>query len=258
MVLVINLKSQDIDQIKDNIEKKISNRFSKNIKNKKIIYKNLISFHKNNFEKKIHEKIFDSKFRYIEFNMNLLNKIKKHKIILSCMNVIWGHNSNQIKWIGSLRKQQIKNNVAGYRIVRPSKKYSSDVTGDLDINVGGKICDDKNVLLTAWTPICGFSKKYSLLLAPGSHIANHPKNSYKKVGKTISKIFKKNYEKNFKFIRFNLRKGQAILFHPNLIHGGSKNLGSITRASIEIRYYNKKNIYLWKNKIYLFLINFVI
>ena len=158
----------------------------------------------------------------------------------------WGHSSNLIKWVASLKKKQIRKNVAGFRIVRPSKKFFSDVTGKhIDINVGGKICSDKNVLLTAWTPIVGYSKRYSLSIAPGSHLPKHSPKNYIKKKKIISKIFKKNYAKKFKFIRLNLKKGQAILFHPNLIHGGSSNLGSITRSSIEIRYYNKKNIFLW-------------
>lgn len=247
--LIIDLfNSKEIDFIKKSIEKKILSQISKINQNKNFKYKNLMSFHKNKFDDLSHRKIFESNNRYVSIKKKVLSKMKKNKIILSSMNNIWGHNKNEIKWVASLKKKQIKKNVAGFRIVRPSNKFSKDVTGKhIDINVGGKICSDKNVLLTAWTPICGFSKKYSLILAPGSHLKDHSPKTYIKSGKTISKIFKKSYEKKFKFKRFSLNKGQAILFHPNLIHGGSNNLGSITRASIEIRYYNKKNIYLWNN-----------
>ena len=70
--------------------------------------------------------------------------------------------------------------------MRPSNKFSKDVTGKhIDINVGGKICSDKNVLLTAWTPICGFSKKYSLILAPGSHLKDHSPKTYIKSGMKV-------------------------------------------------------------------------
>ena len=51
----------------------------------------------------------------------------------------------------------------------------------------------------------------------------------------------KNYLKKFKFKRLTLKKGQAIFFHPNLIHGGSINKGNYTRLSVEIRMFNKVN-----------------
>ena len=49
-----------------------------------------------------------------------------------------------------------------------------------------------------------------------------------------------NYTKKYKYIRPQLRLGEAIIFHPNLIHGGSLNLGKKTRVSIDFRLFNKK------------------
>ena len=48
-----------------------------------------------------------------------------------------------------------------------------------------------------------------------------------------------NYTRKYKYIRPQLRLGEAIIFHPNLIHGGSLNLGKKTRVSIDFRLFNK-------------------
>jgi ectoine hydroxylase-related dioxygenase (phytanoyl-CoA dioxygenase family) len=245
---VINLfTNNEINLIKKLIENKVYDQIIKFKQTKNFNFKKLNSYHRNNFSKKTHEKILESKSRYIKFDHKFLKKLKKNKFILQTMNKTWGHNLSLIKWVGSLKRKEIKDNVVGFRIVRPSKKFSKDSAGKhVDINVGGKICSDKKVLLSVWVPIYGFSNKFSLSIAPESHLANHSSKNYKKKN-YISKIFKENYTKKFKFIRLNLKKGQAILFHPNLIHGGASNLGVNTRVSAEIRYYNKKNIHLWLN-----------
>ena len=147
-----------------------------------------------------------------------------------------------------MKKKQIKKNAVGFRISRPKKSVKNDATGvHIDLHVGGKICNDKHVLITAWLPIVGFSQKYTLRLAPGSHLIDHPFNNYLKNTKTVTNVFPLNYYKSFKFIRPQLKIGQAIIFHPNLLHGGSYNLGSKTRFSLEIRYYNKSNMKYWLN-----------
>ena len=49
-----------------------------------------------------------------------------------------------------------------------------------------------------------------------------------------------DYESRFHFIRPELLPGQAIVFHPNLLHGGSVNEGNSTRVSIEVRLRNNR------------------
>ena len=61
-------------------------------------------------------------------------------------------------------------------------------------------------------------------------------------------FLKKKYYRKFKYKRLNLKKGEAILFDPNLIHGGTDNLGTKTRVSLEFRLYNHKNILVSKNR----------
>ena len=34
--------------------------------------------------------------------------------------------------------------------------------------------------------------------------------------------------------------GDGIFFHPDLVHGDSKNLGNKTRVSLEMRFYRKE------------------
>ena len=55
-------------------------------------------------------------------------------------------------------------------------------------------------------------------------------------------MFEKKYYKKFKFKRFNLKKGEAILFDVNLIHGGTENLGNQSRVNLEFRLYNQEKI----------------
>jgi ectoine hydroxylase-related dioxygenase (phytanoyl-CoA dioxygenase family) len=35
-----------------------------------------------------------------------------------------------------------------------------------------------------------------------------------------------------------MNKGDVIIFHPNLLHGASKNLGIFTRVSLDFRIFN--------------------
>ena len=82
------------------------------------------------------------------------------------------------------------------------------------------------------------SNKYTLRISPGSHKFKHPLNSISKQKKYISMVLNKKYVKTFKFVRPKLKAGQVIFFHPNLIHGSSKNLGNKTRISSDFRIFN--------------------
>ena len=47
-------------------------------------------------------------------------------------------------------------------------------------------------------------------------------------------------------MRPDLKIGEVIIFHPNLLHGNSLNKGNKSRLSLEARLYNKNNIKIWK------------
>ena len=120
----------------------------------------------------------------------------------------------------------------------------------VDLNAGKIIKTQKKnsapVCFTLWTPLIGFSKKYTLRFAPRSHLVNHPTSKIEKNTNYISPVFKKKYYQKFKYKRLDLKKGEAILFDVNLIHGGTENLGSKSRVNLEFRLYNNKEINITK------------
>ena len=217
----------------------------KKLKNLKI--HELSKYHNLNIIDKYHKEILKTSTRFIKLDRSLNNRITSNKFINLIMNDNWGHNISLIKWVGSLKKNNIKKNVIGFRISRPKKFLKkNDATGvHIDLHVGGKICDDKNVLISLWVPLIGFSSNYTLNISPKSHLINHPTNQFIKT-KTVTNVFSEKYYKKFKFKRPKLKQGEALIFHPNLLHGNSFNHGNKTRFSLEVRLYNKINIKKWR------------
>lgn len=247
-VIIRLLEKKELNFIINRICKKFNKILLKNKKNYLLNKNNIKNYHKLFFSKNNHEKLIDSSSRYIFLDKKILNKIKKNKNILNIMKNYWGHEKFVPKWVGSIH--QIKDNAAGFRIARPSKLKIQDAAGShSDINVGGKIANDHKILITAWVPLVGFNKKYTLRFAPATHLINHPYKAVTKQKKHMSKVLSKNYLKKFKFKRLTLKKGQAIFFHPNLIHGGSINKGNYTRLSVEIRMFNKVNALKFPNQL---------
>jgi len=236
------------------ITQAICKKFNYMISNKKNLFNisNIKNYHNFSFAKRNHEELINSSRRYISLDKKVLNKVKKNKDILNIMQNYWGHNKFTPKWVGSIK--QIKDNAAGFRIARPSKLKIQDAAGshsDIQFykNLGGKIANDHKIMITAWVPLVGFNKKYTLRFAPTTHLVDHPYKAITKQKKHTSSVLSKDYLKKFKFKRLNLKKGQAIFFHPNLIHGGSINKGSNTRLSIEIRMFNKVNSLKFPNQL---------
>ena len=238
---IINLFNvNQINKIKNNITSKI-NFLIKDV-GIKINKNELKIYHKLRYIDKIHPVAIKNSTRFIILDNKLKNKIYLNKEILNITNVFWGHSKFNIKWIGSLKKNNAKNNAMAFRIARPKNSFEKDVGGEhIDLHYGGNVrVNDYRLLLTIWCPLIGYSKKHALRLSPKSHLKKHPKNSISKQKKYISQVFKKDYLKGYKFIRPNLKPGQAILFHPNLIHGASYNRGKETRVSVELRIFNNK------------------
>ena len=245
---VVNfLPAKKIDEIKKILIKRIKklNRNYKIINN--INQKNMQNYHLFNFPEVQHKKMLKTSSRYIMLTKALHKTISRNKDVNLIMKSDWGHKDFIINWVGSLKKGHTKKKAIGFRISRPTTKRPKDATGvHCDLHVGGKICSDKKVLVSVWLPLVGFNKKYTLRLAPKSHLFDHPTSQFAK-SKTVTNIFSSNYNKSFKFVRPSLKKGQAIIFHSNLLHGESYNEGKKTRFSLEIRYYNKKKINTWLN-----------
>ena len=143
-----------------------------------------------------------------------------------------------------IRKKKLnKKNATAFRIAKP--KPSSDVGGvHYDLPYGRQKVPNKDhkALVTIWCPLVGFSEKYTLKISPKSHIPKHSLSKILKQKKFLSPVFDKNYVKKFKYMRPRLKKGQAIIFHPNLLHGASYNRGKNTRVSLDLRIFNSKKV----------------
>ena len=231
---------KDITSLKNRLKKKIQTKIPGSEKIK------LEYFHKLKISKNTKKKIFLPKDRYLFLTKSIRNKINKSKILKYLMYKSWGHKKYSIKWIASLKKKQIKNDVCGFRISEPGKQ---GVGAHIDLHVGGVICDDKNVLKSIWVPLTAFNKRYTLNFSPKSHLIDHPINQFERKKKIISNVFKEKYVNKFKFKQLDFKVGEVLIFHPNLLHGKTVNQGELTRSSLEIRLYNSKNNIIWKNKI---------
>lgn len=208
---------------------------------KKLNIDNLKNYHKHDVSDIDHNIMMNPHSRYIRFDKNIINKIKKNKELTKILNGFWDNNKFEIIWGSSTLYNKTLKNASGFRVARPKKKHTKDVAGvHIDLHFGGEIRKSKKAMLTVWTPLIGFSDKYSLRLAPKSHNTNWPSSSISKQKKYITPVFKKNYKFPFKFIRPNLKKGEVIIFHPNLLHGGSSNIGNVSRVSLDFRIFNSE------------------
>jgi ectoine hydroxylase-related dioxygenase (phytanoyl-CoA dioxygenase family) len=224
------------------LKKKVLHRINSKIKKNYFSEQNISKYHKilNDAD---HQKVIKNN-RYVKIDKNVKDKINKNVFINNIMRDYWGHNRFVIKWIGSsLKKSQIKNGYGGFRVSRPVKLKKFDTAGaHCDIHVGGRLSSDKKIMITAWFPLEGFSKKYTLMLYEKSHSQLHDNKKLQKRKNSVSRIFTKEYLRKYKRKRLNMKPGEAILLHPNLIHGGGENFGSNSRLSIEVRMYNINNI----------------
>jgi len=219
--------------IKKDLNKKLLNKL-----NSKVKIENLEKYHTLRIKENEHKFLVKPNHRYFKFNKEIVKKILNRKVLCLLKNT-WGHNSISLNWIGDLKKKQRLVNATGYRLARPSENENNDTAGvHIDMNVGGIINKDKNASTTIWIPIVGFNKKYTLKISPRSHNYNHG-NKFKKT-KKISPLLPESYWKKFKFIRLAYKVGEAMIFHPNLLHGGSINRGSVTRVSLDTRILNLK------------------
>lgn len=225
---------QDIKNFKKQICKSLNN---KKILKLKLNGNNLHTYHKLIDNETDHKKIVDATSRSILIQKKIIKKIKENLFIKNITSTYWNSDKFNIKFF---IKKKIKNNHAVFRLARPNIFNKSDVGGyHIDLHYNNKINKNKNPLFTIWTPLVGFNSKYTLKISPMSHKKKHPTKQFENQNIYISKVFKKNYTKKFKFIRPNLKIGESIIFHPNLLHGSSLNLGNKTRISLDFRIFNK-------------------
>ncbi len=239
-------KNEEIKYIHSLIKKKAQNHIKK-------LNWDLSNYHKFVDANK-HKQVINSSTRCISVNKKIIDKIKNNRSIKIILKSRWKHSNfiiPDLNYLNGITKttsrKNLRKNEILFRIVAPKKiSFSLSAPPHLDLNAG-KIINRKKegktpVSFSLWTPIVGFSKKYTLNFAPGSHLFNHPIGKIENQNKYISRTFDKKYYKKFKFKRLNLKPGECILFDINLLHGGAENLGNKTRVSIETRLYHKNKV----------------
>tara|TARA_A100001015_G_scaffold321142_1_gene450375 strand:- start:1822 stop:2625 length:804 start_codon:yes stop_codon:yes gene_type:complete len=243
---VINLfTKKDINLILSDIEKYY---FEIGKKNGVSITK-LKSYHRYPISDEIHNSIMQHNIRQIKLKGKFVKKIQHNTIVKSITKFFYG----QKKFgIFCEYKNYHRSNHTSVRIVKPLAQTSGVHT---ESNASPNYDP-----ITLWCPLVGYDNKYTLRLAPGSHFYSHPKSNIVK-DKYTAKSYNNSYLKKFKFIRPNVKKGQAIIFDPNILHGGSVCFGKLTRVSIEPRILRNESFYKKKNKLnslnHFFLKNFL-
>lgn len=235
------LSREDIFFLKKKIASDLRKKYFLKFK-KKLNFDKLENYHKLKLSENEHRYLVKPGHRFFVFNRKISKKILNNQI-MDLIRSQWGYSTLSLYWIGNLKKnknQKLKN-ATGYRIARPKQKIKTkDVAGvHIDVNAGGLINKDVLSSITIWIPLVGFSKRSTLRISPKSHLKRH-KIKFLKSQKKVTPLIQKNYWKKFNFTRLNFKQGEALIFHPNLLHGGSENLNADTRISLDTRVLNPK------------------
>ena len=110
-------------------------------------------------------------------------------------------------------KNSLKNNATAFRVARP--KPCKDVGGvhyDLPFGRQKVPNKDQKALVTIWCPIEGFSERYTLKLAPKSHLKHHNLSKISKQTKFLSQCLKNNTSKNLNILDQDLKKVKLLFF----------------------------------------------
>ena len=220
----------DLEFIKSLIRKKIILKIKKNYPNLKKELKNFNISEYHHLSKYInHQKLWPKSERLL--SESSVKKIKKLNFF-----------STLQKYFGKIiisNEESIRKEEMYWRIVRPNT--DSDV-GPLhadkwfwDLNPWK--APKNSYRLKIWIPIVNESKKCGLVYWPMSHKKNIKYKFLKINGK--KKPIEPKISDKVKLKSFNVKPGNAVIFHDNLLHGGE--IGkSKTRVSIEFTMYIKK------------------
>jgi len=229
--IIINLLDKKLIAL---FQKKILNKL-KSISKKKKYHKKLAKleriedYHKIGLNLSEHKDLTNSSGRFLNLSKRGIDPFINKKID-SIFEYFYGNEAPIIKYP---KKKKFVNNVVGFRVVRPNEKIVAKFHSE---STYGIHC------FTLWIPLTGYNSKYTLKIIPKSHLFRHQeKNIIFNKEFSTAKIFKKKYIDRFgPSLRPNLNPGDAIFFHPDLIHGNSKNLGNKTRVNLEMRFYRKE------------------
>ena len=93
----------------------------------------------------------------------------------------------------------------------------------------------KNVI-SCWIPIIGHSENETLALMPGSHLREFEKYLPSESKFCNDEFRLANMPNDMAFIRLRLGKGEAIFYHPRLIHTEDVESSDVTRLNLELRF----------------------
>ncbi len=187
----------------------------------------LAKYHEKGLSNEIHSRMMGPKYRRLTLPGDVQTMLLNESV-MPIFESFWGHRSVTIKDIVDNRWAF---GICGFRMVRPGG--GGDVAG-----IHSESSYDI-LPITLWMPVVGFDSRYTLKLAPGSHRLAHPPEAIVKSKQFTARPYTDAYASRFEYIRPEMSKGQAIIFHPRLLHGGSVNMGDDTRTSIEIRVYQE-------------------
>ena len=250
--LAIEIKKiiKKVDVIIDHLHKKIDKYLDKKmILNEKKILKNFL---KNGYFK------FQLDKKFFQENLKLIKNFFLNELKIANINLEDCHKFTDSRKVNGLRlkifnrinqSKKIKKN-----IFLSAEKYINFAVGSeicsSDANLSIQLPEDKHSLLqmhtdffsgesqfqaNLWFPMMNVSKTQSMFII-------NPKNSIsilKEIKSNLKTDFDKldkKYKKQCNWIK--VKKGEAIIFSPNCLHGNVVNNENKTRVSINIRYKN--------------------
>lgn len=174
----------------------------------------------------VHQTLMNPRWRRLPLS-SPLRALIQHPVMQAIIEYFRGAEGLTIKRVDAVGNMIAE--VCNIHVVRPPHPYDHVTDYHTDgLNDGW--------CLGLWVPLSGFDSRYSLQVAPSSHLVRHPQSEITGgLGKLRS--FQRQYIEQFTFVRPALAPGQAVFFHPNLIHGNARNEGEVTRVNIEAHFY---------------------
>ena len=113
-----------------------------------------------------------------------------------------------------------------YRFIRPN------------FNDGYHLCKkswgEANKVLSVWLPTLGFEQNQMIQLLPGSHKKKIP--FIRKKTKFVEPAVNLKHVNVDKLIRPKLKKGQLLIYHPNILHSENVIEANSCRINLEFRF----------------------
>lgn len=88
---------------------------------------------------------------------------------------------------------------------------------------------------SVWIPIVGFCDEQTINIMPGSHVKEHEKYLPIETKFCKDEYRLKNEPRSYECIRPTFKRGEALIFHPRLIHSEDITTGDESRFNLEFR-----------------------